>query len=178
MSELHLLTTVRDQLRAVTGYEDEHVDIEPNEGAPAIAADFYIMIIPAGFTTGAEHDGLTVEEYIYSIEIAVALRSTKLARDRHKNLVVELTKSFHEHHNNIKSKVDANLTTMAAMNTSMIADGEATGTCDTFTLPLRLEDVGRIRIAPPELYAGVSGQHPAALIRTYRYGGATRLISR
>ena len=176
MSELHLINEVRDRIRAHADYRDEHVNVEYDERAPAIAPDLYIMVIPAGIEAG-ENYGTVIDE-VYSVDIIIALRATHIARDRKRRVLTELRQSFYQHRKNIRDQIDFDYTTLTNANTTMIADGEATAGCDIFMEPLQFMSAGRIREAPAEIFAGTSGETIAALVRTIHYGGARRMIAR
>lgn len=178
MSELHLLTAVRDRIRAHAAYESQHCDVEYDELAPAVAPDLYIIVWPGAGEAGDLHSGGRTIDDLYAVNVSIALRAPKKPRDRKRDLVIELTKSFYVHEKQVRAQLDFDYTTITNANNQMITDGEATGTCDTFIEPLRYNGRGNIRNAPAEIFGGTQGEPIAALIRTIRFSRARRLVSR
>jgi hypothetical protein len=179
MSESALIRAVRDQIRTHADFDAKHANVELDEQAPSIAPDRYVMVIPAGVEPGPTlATSGTVIDKLYSIEVSLALRAPKKPRDYERDLFIALTDSWEVYRRSIESKVDFAYAVIDAANTLMIAEGTATGVCDTFIKPLRFNGLGRFRNAPAELFAGFPGETQAAIIRTIRFTGARRLVAR
>ena len=180
VSEMHLLNEIEIRIlaHATAGYTAKNVGVDIDERAPSTAPDVFIVVIPAGIEAGPRHAGGGAEDLIYSVDVLIALRATKFARDRERNMLTALTKSFYLHQKNINAQIDFVNAMMGSINIQMITDSEATGVCDTFIEPLRFLSAGRIREAPAEIFAGVRGESAAALVRTLHYGGARREVKR
>lgn len=178
MSEVHLLTAVRDRIRAHGEYLDKHCNVEWDEMAPATAPDLYIMVLFGSVEAGPATDGGAAQDLLYGVNVSIAIRAPRKPRDRSRDLWLALTGSFYKHQGNILDQLDFDYTTINNANSQMILDGEATGTCDTFIEPLRFASLGPIRPAPAEIFAGTPGESVAALIRTIRFRGARRIVTR
>lgn len=177
MSDAYLAVAARDRIRSDGAIDDKHCNVEWDEKAPAAADDFYIMVVPGGVTEGPENRG-DIEDRLYGLNVAIAIRRPRVPRDRDRDIWVATTRSFDDLVRKVNAKVDMDYTLINSANSSLISNGLATGDCDTFIEPLSFESLGPIRPAPAELFAGRPGENVAALIRTIRYRGARRMVAR
>ena len=184
MSEIHLMQSVRDRIRAAAAYTGppditRQINVEWDERAPATAGTFYIMVTFGSVEAGPTYVNGKTSDFYYGVNIAVAIRAPKKPRDRQRELWIELTKSFYYHQKQIADQIDFDYTTINNANTQMYDDSEAADNgCEDFIEPLRFQSLGPIRAAPAEIFAGTIGEPTAALIRTIRYRGARRLVKR
>ena len=173
MSESALLRAVRDEIRSLAAYEDRQVTVEIDEMAPATAHDVHIIVTYGGVSAGPLHaDSDGDIDRVYGVDISIALRATKVPRDRYRDFYTSLLTSFEVHQRNIDSKIDKQIAVITAANVFIAAE-EALGN-QGFTMPLKFSVAGPIRQAPAEIFAGFAGEPAAALIRTLEYRGARR----
>ena len=91
VAETALLVATRDRLRSVLALLPEHCDVELDDQVPAIAAKTYYAVIGAGLTPGPRHmtSGGVVDVYL-SMRVVVYERITEVARDRRRNVFIDL----------------------------------------------------------------------------------------
>jgi len=91
VAETALLVATRDRLRSQLAILPEHCDVELDDQVPAIAAQTYYAVIGAGVTPGPRH--LTsggVTDVFLSIRVVVYQRIAEVARDRRRNVFIDL----------------------------------------------------------------------------------------
>ena len=185
MSESALLRAVVSEIRAHNSsatYLARQVEVEIDEFAPATVGDLYIMVIPAGVEAGPAHNtsGGVIDK-LYSVDVAIVLRSLKKPRDRRREILTDFRGTtgigahFARHELNINLQIDFNYTVLSTANTFIVNESASN---DGFMEPLKFAGLGPIREAPAEVFAGVGGESEAALIRTIHYRGARRIENR
>jgi len=118
---------------------------------------------------------------LYGVDVAIVLRSPKKPRDRRREFLTDFRGTtsigahFARHELNINLQIDFNYDVLGTANTFISAES---GSSDGFMEPLKFAGLGPIREAPAEVFAGVSGESAAALVRTIRYRGARRIENR
>jgi len=176
MSESALVRAVRDNIATSSLFLARVVSVEPDESAPSVAADVFVICTYGGVRAGPAHEpsGPIVDK-LYDINVSIALRSPKVPRDRQAKLWVGLSSSFETFGEEIESLVDFNYDVTTAASALILAE---TGSTFGFQEPLKIADWGPIRDAPPEIFAGTSGASPAAKIRQLQFRGARRTVVR
>lgn len=173
MSESALLRAVRDRIRAHADYENNHCNVEIDERAPSVAPDLYIIVWHGGVNAGPVHfDSDGDLDTVYGVNVSIAIRSTRIPRDRTRDTYIGLVGSFEVHQRNINAQIDKKIEVITAANVYITAE-EPAGQ-QGFGIPLKFSAAGPIREAPAEIFAGFPGETAAALIRTLEYRGARR----
>ena len=182
MSESALLRAVVTEIRAhnvSATYRARQVEVEYDEFAPATVGDLYIMVIPAGVEAGPTHNTSGgVIDRIYSVDVAIALRAPKKPRDRRREYLTDFRGTasvgahFARHEFNISEQIDFQNIVMTTANALILAESAST---EGFIETLKFAGLGPIHDAPAEVFAGMSGESVAALIRTIRFRGARRI---
>lgn len=174
-AEHALLTAVRDAIRTATGLNDRAVRIEIDEEAPAVAGDKFVAVMSDGVAPGASHDTNSgASDLIYSVAVMVAIRHTK-PRDRARDIGWSISGALSEFITQINDAVDFVYSVQTAANTFLSSQYSDTA---GFVEPLRFAGIdARPRIAPAELFAA-GGELRAAVVRTIRYTGARRIVTR
>ena len=178
MSESALLRAVRDQLRASpVSYTNAQCEIElDTDELPAAVGDKYIAVLPAGWVEGPEHRSGGVKDYIYSIDVAVILRSTRLPRDRKRDTLYATLSGLNYEINRISNQIDFKYAVNTAANVIILADESSS---EGFIEPLGVASVdAKPTPVPSEWFAGVAGEPQAGLMRVIHFHGARRIVTR
>lgn len=170
MSELALLTGVRDYLRFALSLEDNQCQVEIDEQAPATAGNTYLTVHASTSSPGPFNSTNTnILDEIYGVSVTVALRAVRLPRDRSRNFVLDNMSGLTALVTRVIRAVNNNYALMATVNT-LAGDGAK------FITPLSQPSKGQIRTVGSEYFGDMSGEERGGLVRTITFNGA-RLIT-
>lgn len=172
MSETALLVAVRDQIREICGYKPHECNIEYDEVPPAIAGEVYVVVMPGGWQPGENNaKGGGVLDEIYSVDVSVIMRATRIPRDKTRDLYLDLLDGLNVRVKAIRAAVHFNLEVMAAANENL-EDSSALPFIET----LKFSGMDRRpRLVGAEVFGDKPGERRAGLARTINFSGARRI---
>lgn len=172
MSEIALLTAVRNTIRSLAEFSDREVEIEFDEWAMPQIASQYVAVMPGGVTPGPAHNtsGGVVDK-VYGVNVMVVVRATRKPRDRARDLYLQNLSGLGVLLDKIESAIDFNYIVMNAAN-DLISPGQG------FHEPLKFAGLGNMQLVSSEAFGGKSGEPQAGLKRVLMFGGARRTESR
>jgi hypothetical protein len=174
LSESALLEAVRDEIRGNAAFNNNQVQVEHDEMAPSYSGDLYIAVIPAGFRNGPTHHlSGHVNDFIYSVDVAVVMRAPKYPRDRRRDLFVKTTLSLNKHITTILDEVDFTYSVNATANATISSvEGSSYG----FIEVLKLTSVDpRPKLVSGAMYGDNPNEARAGLARVIHLTGARRV---
>ena len=179
-AEKNLLLATRNTLRTAianggAGYSHAQCNIEPEDQAPAVAGDTYVIVGPMGWQPGPRHGSSGgCRDLIYSVGIFVAKRITSVPRDRQRDAFALRAGALNDEIDKCFAAIDWNQTLIAAANALIL---EEAGSAEIFIHPLVFAGMdAKPRILPGEFF-GAGNESAAGLGRLVRFGGARRITS-
>lgn len=173
MSEIALLTGVRDHLRTALTLTAAQCEVEIDELPPAVVGDLYVIVMPGGWDAGPRNSeaGGVLDE-TYGVEITVVLRAPKYPRDRRR---VQMLDSV----SGINAKIDAVRAAMHFKSGVMsTVNALITNSSEKFVEWLKFSSVERKpRVVGGEYFASNANEDAAGLARTVSFIGARRIQS-
>lgn len=175
MSEVALLTAVRDRLRSQKSYADNECDVELDEAFPQTVGRFYVAVMSGGVTPGPTHNSSGgVRDKLYGVDVLVVIRATVNPRDRRRDLLLNNTLGLDEKLQEVDDEIDFSYSVLSAAD-ALLTENQTFG----FVEPLKFAGFqGRPRPAPAEMFGARSGETVAGLMRVAQYRGARRIITR
>lgn len=175
MSEEALLLAVRDTLREKCGFKPAECDIEYDEMAPVTVGQRYIVVMSGGWDAGPNNGtGGGVLDELFSVDVAVAVRSSSTPRDRLRNLFTINLGNV----NSICRLIIASVG-MYSYDVQNLANqyiGPEANGAEGFIEPLKFGAMGKPQAVGPEFFgADPDADGPAGLMRVVHLVGARRI---
>ena len=172
MSEIALLTAVRNSIRDLSDFSDREVEIEFDERAMQGIATKYVAVMPGGVTPGPYHNSSGgVSDKLYGVDVLVVKRGVSKPRDRARDLFLQNSIGLGDLIDAIETGVDFDYTVMNAANAII-------GGSEGFIEPLVFAGLGRIATVDSSVFAGVPGENQAGLKRILMLRRARRIKTR
>ena len=176
MSESALVRAVRDRIRLHAEFENRQVEVELDEHIPPLAGDVYVLVMPGGVEPGPSHPtNQGAIDKLYGVDVAIALRAPRVPTDRRRSLFIALSSSFEIYQAAVELQVDFKYPVLDAANALILAES---GSTQGFIEALKFAGVGPFRLIDANTYQASAGEPVAAVMRTIRFRGARRLVTR
>ncbi len=173
MSEIALLTAVRNTIRALSNFDDNEVEIEPDDKPPQNVGKVFVAVMPGAITAGNHHTAGGVIDKMYAVDVAVTMRVPPTPYDRRRNVFIDNTEGMQVYTGVIELAIDFVYQVITDANT-IIAGGGGGG----FIHPLLFEGYTPLAIVGAEEFQARSGEAIAGLRRTIQFRNARRMQTR
>ena len=175
MSSSALARAVRDAIQGLATFRDSQVTAEVDERAPSRAGDLHVIVWPGGTDEDDtnETSGCVLDK-VFGINVSIAMRSPRKARDHQGEFWIQATDSFDTYAAAIVAAIHYDYAINTTANATILSES---GSAEGFIEPLRCTGIGPIREAPPDIFADDPRSRRVAFIRTITFRGARRIQS-
>lgn len=123
VAETCLLTAVRNTIRTGLTLDADHCEIELDDQVPAITGKTYVAVTGAGTSPGERHASSGgVHDLRMNVRVTVYKRITEIARDRRRNIFLDLLTGLNKTLDQVIVLIDNNQTLRTAAQTLVQAE--------------------------------------------------------
>lgn len=178
-AETSLLVAVRERLLETLGLDQDAVEIELDDQAPAMSGETFYALSPFGVSPGPHSNkGDQIVSNTFGVRVAVLLRVGNVPRDRQRNVAfLDRYRSLNSRLSEVSRVIRYNYDLLGIANQDLNVQGLITSTNEGFCKPL----VPQSADAKPQMVTGAivgakqlnSGGNPLVVMkRGINFGGA------